>query len=862
VGELQLFRFIRGIRRAVADKFDMSYAYGAETSVGSDPYGLQTVEFRRALAQSIPAADPVAFKALGDALVMMTAWAHSQTINSNDILTGAETLAAVPAIALAEDGPLPSAIDEIDRWLVSRRDAPKAPELQTFLHGLCTERGLPVANNASMQDISRLLVSEVRWHLDRVRLGVAFMVAMHRRTSAASIESRGRLTRLAMVASLIETLAGRPLTSGEGREIFELLHRRPLVIGTDMMKAKRRVSNLARRPGVADLLVIRQTWAKYVLGELAAVEPVMPGEHKSRMVQRSNTTESSTTATTTKVSQLDRENRATQTSEISAMLSTAVHEKAGVEGWLNVDAEMPTTKVSTHVGADYSYSSDSERESASRHASEIVEGVISRVEESLTVTREQRRTDTFTDRTIHKLENPDAASVNGVYRWVDRVNLVEVVKYPNRFVFEVQIPEPAAWVRWLIRRQSAPSPGGTDPGPFPNTLMVDLISTDPASPTFYLALGRQFGADALPTPPSTVIISLQTKGPDANDGAPTSGQANDSFGLESSHEAALPDGYAASSWRATVVGIPSDYRNPAVTPRVIVAMGAGAPVRCVAAGPPWIQDQVSGTVGPINRGTIPIAVVRHDLLEYVVNFEITCVPSAEMISRWQMDVLSELRSAHERRRAAFAEMRAREDIARATLPTGANPLRNREIMITELKRLSMEMLSDSRLRGEGGMDFPNATDAPILNRAAAREAAPHIQFMEQAFEWSNMSFVFYPTYWAVETRWVDLMTLEENDPEYAAFLRSGSARVIIPARPGFEYQAQLFVDYGLIWGGGAAPGPLEPRYVSIATEIEELQRGAEDGEVIKSWSVTLPTNMVALDDTGRFPMTNPDVRLP
>lgn len=862
MAELQLFRVVRGIRRAVLGKFEMAYAFGADAAVGTDPYGLQSAEFRSSLVETLTAADPAGFKALSDALLAVTTWAHSPTISSNDILTAAETLSGVPAIALAESARLPSALDDIDSWLVSQRDAPSAAELQAFLERLCVDRGLTVPAGASLQDVSRLLVSEARWQLDRLRLAIAFIVAIQRRTSAASIESRGRLARLALVASLLETLAGRPLVKGDGREIFALLHHRPLVMGASMLKNKRRVSNLARRPGVADLLVIRQKWAKYVLGELAAVEPILPGEHKKHIVQTSNVTETATTTTSVKVSQLDKENRATQNSELSAMLSTAVREQAGVEGWLNVDAQMPATKVSTHVGGNYSYSADSERESASRQASEIVEGVISRVEESVTTTRELRRTETFTDRVVHRIDNTGTTSLNGVYRWVDRVNLVEVVKYPSRFVFEVQIPEPAAWVRWLAQRDPASSAAGVAPGPFPNNLMVDRISTDPASATYYLALGRQFGADSLPPPPATVIVALQTKGPDPNEPVPADVQANDSFGLEANHETAVPDGYVASSWVGTVIGIPSDYRSAGNLPRVVIAVGAGTPVRCVAAGPPWMQDQVGGAVGPINRGTIPVAIRRHDLHEYLINFEITCVPSADTIVQWQMEVLSELRAAHERRRAAFNELRAREEIARATLPIGANPIRNREVMITELKRLSIEMLSDSRLRGQGGMEFPNGTDAPILNRAAAREAAPEIQFLEQAFEWSNMSFVFYPTYWAVETRWVDLMTLEENDPEYAAFLRSGSARVIIPARPGFEYQAQLFVEYGVIWGGGAVPGPLDPGYVSIAAEIEELQRGAADGEVVKSWPVTLPTNMVALDDAGTFPMSNPDVRLP
>jgi hypothetical protein len=866
MADLQLFRDIRGIRRSVPGKFDKAYAFGGGKTVGSDPYALQSKEFYSELVSRMAAEEAVTFKAFTDVLSNLASWAHGPTLSNADIAAGAETLAASPAIALAEGVDLPSGMDDIDVWLLNQRDAPDATELKAWLTHYLLERKIEPAIDASLQDVARLVVAQLSWQMDRLRIGLAIVIAMHRSNTAEALDSRGTLSRLALVASLIETLAGKTPTPTTGKEIFALLHHRPLVFGTWLLKRKRKASNLARRPGVADLLVIRQKWAKYVLGELTHVEPVMAGEQKKRLYERTNITELNTTTTTSKLQEIDRENRSTLSSEMSAMLSSAAREQAGVEGWLNVDAQMPSTKVSTHVGADYSYSAESQRENSSRRASEIVESVVSRVEESLTSTREQRRSEKIIDRTVHKIANTGTSSMNGIYRWVDRINLVEVVRYPNRFVFEVQIPEPAAWTRWLVKRNTASANVGADPGPFPNALMADAISSDPSSPTYYLDLGRTFGADVLATPPAPLVLAEQIKAPDANEGSAPSANPGDgfyAFGLEASNRVAVPDGYFAHRWKATAMGIPSDFRDPnAAPPRVIIAVGAGAPVRCVAAGPPWLMDQIDGLVGPINRGALPIAVTRHVLLEYLINLEITCLPSAELVARWQMEVLSELRAAHERRRAAVVEERARAEMSRVTLPVATNPIRNREIMIAEIKRLSIEMLSDQRLYGRGGMEYPNPTDAPILNRAAARESAAEIQFIEQTFEWSNLSYAFYPTYWTVESRWPGLLIIEENDPEFAAFLRAGSVRVIIPVRPGFEHQALLFVEYGLIWGGGAAPGPEDEGYHSVAAEIEELQRGSVDGEVIRQWPVTLPTNMVALDEARGFPLANPDVRLP
>ena len=49
-----------------------------------------------------------------------------------------------------------------------------------------------------------------------------------------------------------------------------------------------------------------------------------------------------------------------------------------------------------------------------------------------------------------------------------------------------------------------------------------------------------------------------------------------------------------------------------------------------------------------------------------------------------------------------------------------------------------------------------------------------------------MSWVFYPYYWAARKGLARPRSHGvANDPEFERFLRSGSARVILPARPGF-----------------------------------------------------------------------------
>ena len=79
-----------------------------------------------------------------------------------------------------------------------------------------------------------------------------------------------------------------------------------------------------------------------------------------------------------------------------------------------------------------------------------------------------------------------------------------------------------------------------------------------------------------------------------------------------------------------------------------------------------------------------------------------------------------------------------------------------------------------------------------------------MQFLEQAFEWENLTHVMYPYFWAEAKRWPDLLAGRSADSEYQAFLRAGSARVVLPVRPGYEGAADWFICTGFPWAGAGA----------------------------------------------------------
>ena len=150
---------------------------------------------------------------------------------------------------------------------------------------------------------------------------------------------------------------------------------------------------------------------------------------------------------------------------------------------------------------------------------------------------------------------------------------------------------------------------------------------------------------------------------------------------------------------------------------------------------------------------------------------------------------------------------------------------------------------------------------PVTQLDTAAVAAPVVQFLEQAFEWDNMTYVMYPYFWTDRDRWRDLQPLDSDDPSFLQFLRSGSARVVLPARPAFEWAVLYFSIFGEPWFGGPPPIPGDPLYVSVAQEIQDQLGAPDDGEPGDLWEVKLPTALVWIDPDSNLPKCNTARRL-
>jgi hypothetical protein len=92
-----------------------------------------------------------------------------------------------------------------------------------------------------------------------------------------------------------------------------------------------------------------------------------------------------------------------------------------------------------------------------------------------------------------------------------------------------------------------------------------------------------------------------------------------------------------------------------------------------------------------------------------------------------------------------------------------------------------------------------------------------VRFINQAIEWENVVTYLYSYFWDLPMSWAFIRELRHADATRQAFLRAGSARVVLTVRKGWEAKWLRFTQDGTI-DADITQGTTGP-YLSIAQEI-------------------------------------------
>jgi len=599
--------------------------------------------------------------------------------------------------------------------------------------------------------------------------------------------------------------------------------------------------NPIRPAGVGDLLVVREEMLGYERTQIAYIENVMASEKRDRQHRKLDRITETTVSETETTEQATRDLQSSQRSEISEEISRTVSESMSLAAGVQVSAKYGPV-VSVDASTDFAY--DTAREEAATSASNFAQEVI---DKSVTTVSE-RRLSSIT-RTVlaeteetnsHGFDNTTGARhIVGVYRWLDQRWRAQVMNYGRRLLMEFNVPQPAHL--FLDAQQAGRQVKVLLQKPRPFDIAADSVKEEN-----YLGYAALFGAGNLPPPPpATMKIDTTVQLPETFKGK----IKGDDYNIKTHiGTVPVPPGYLATWVRvdAQSMRFLKDNNDRPSSLKVIVGNRV---MDC-------LDDEGYGEIDSIAE-TVDIAAYAYDVAASVLAIRITATRTDAHYQQWQLDCWAKMKEANERAWTAYnAEVASKQNIQNAML-ADTSPDTQRDLERTELKRGSLELLTQQHfvdfnsLVGSGAVYGVKDIDVP-----EALKDGRIVSFFEQAFEWEQMTYLFYPYFWGDKSKWKETLNLTDSDPGFAAFLAAGSSRVQVPVRPGFERAIAYYLATGRIWMGRDAPVIGSPLYVPIVEEIAEAKDSSLDNAKPygEPWEYTVPTSLVVLDpDASAIP---------
>jgi hypothetical protein len=663
--------------------------------------------------------------------------------------------------------------------------------------------------------------------------------------------------------------------------------------------------NDIRPVGVGDLKVVKQWLTAYRPGEISHVHNVMKGEDRTRDHRRLERSEESFSLTTERAEDVTSESQSTERFEVKKETENVVSTMLNVHANANMTYNNSLAMITASAGGGFSYSTNSEDHTrvAQNFARDVVSKAVERVESRTVQQRSTVLTFETEEKNLQKFLNDGDEHISGMYRWIDKVYTAQVFNYGERLMFEFLVPEPAAfWVESRIQayvhQVEVPQP----PFPEPERGTATLPFTwDKITPEMFGALKIQYDLKDLDYPVRNRTVPVRNK--------QTRDRTFKEVGINKENvtrafDCEIADAAGYEITEVNIVGhIEFAAKNPVNSYRLTLndkvvytdpaAKAGGHPA------PGWVTAE-DGPIALTGTDAAMTLSFTGSLEDYDLLISVRLVLPGASLEQFQRSVHALILSILQRRlderyleeKQAFdakmseytnrkAQLRA---IAVRDLVTGESEAANRLVINEEIKKHCLTMIakefdSDTSQDVLGKLDgmtergvcaefrhmeikekagerttigYPireYLTDYPSIELAVARKKATLVQFLEQAFEWDRISYLFYPYFWAQEKKWVELMHRRDDaDPTFSAFLRAGMARVLVAVRPGYERAVPHYLGSRQPWGfRGAQPVIGQRLFVALHEEIRRQQDdrtgGRPEGE---PWTYTVPTSLVYL----------------
>ncbi|MEM7084917.1 MAG: hypothetical protein AAF489_01965 [Bacteroidota bacterium] len=674
-------------------------------------------------------------------------------------------------------------------------------------------------------------------------------------------------------------------------------------------------SGIIKNIGIANLMVVKQHILRYEATEISYIENVMKGESRSKEHRFLDRFEETFIREKESTKETEVEKELKERFEMNRETSKTIEEDHKLSADLSISASYgPTLSIQSDLGYSFEHSESFDQSASSTYAKDVMDRSLEKVTERV---REERITKILKENeTInkHAFENgpsdfystADIDHISGIYQFVDKIYKAQVFNYGKRQMFDLMIPEPASFLHFLNKRGEAEGLSEIDKvpkfdiSPFEIEYEANHLITGLGleQTRHYSNLIKAYKANGVKLHPSPKTFTFNHEEPagDTGDGSLTSDEGP--FPVSPKViEVEIVSGYIPRTINISIIGstdrvdtvqfyfvIGSDEKQ--IVDRRIPhypdygirshRRGAGAHERVTFTGklggmhelelPPTfsVDDQ-----NKLYIGYFPVESANH-----IINGEVHCEPSPELIKEWQLETFDIITSAYQDRlleyESKMAQLKLDEqgregnDLKKYGVP----PSKQKQVILTELKKHAISIFTDNYYQEAVFQsnyplyDAASEHEPPKIDRIKAKAQGDFIRFFEHAFEWSQMQYAFYPYFWSKVDNWTNRFKETDINYEYEQFLQAGSARLVLSVRPGYEKAVNHFLENNEIWLGEGAPEIENPLYLSIIDEIKEASGNLEqDPEPVgEPWEVRLPTSLIKLRKQESLPSweENPD----
>ena len=594
---------------------------------------------------------------------------------------------------------------------------------------------------------------------------------------------------------------------------------------------------------------LEMTPAGIVRGELVGTVPLAPLEQTTVTQTEWSTTRTDFTSMVDQLSQQSTESKSTDSNELasSTEAKSSHSSKTSVSG--SVSAGIPGF-VSASVSPSFE-SQDQNSSSATastKHAQSTTKAAASSAKQEHKVTISTSTASGTSASTARILRNPSPTQPIRVdyYGFMTRWH-VALYRYALRMTYDLVVPEPGAALRSTYRELAQLQQQATQQ--FTPPFTYAQITPERYDDETLLNLAAELGADLTP-PPQPVTLQVQPG---------TSGQAqthssDPQFVDSAAIEIDLPTGYEIDAITLELTAGTESLTSGLGTMTIV---GYPGPIKLPPLGTGQLfeqrvaLDQDPGSPGQQfmhgMSGSPKILCTFQNMNPVFLYFKVCAKPSQQTVDQWRSSTYASLSNAAQTAYYARQQTLASEISMLQAQINGVDDLTLRqeeheEIMKAALRwllgptfdfmpasvgkllrspappRIEGVVVEDGNSASDWGMTAEEPTAVNQAEWTVVNQYEQWVRFVHEAIDWDNLVYLTYPYFWDIPSAWENIRNIRHGDAQRQAFLRAGSARVVLTVMPGWETSWVQAVEGGDI---GTSHVPADHPYMTIAQEIQD-----------------------------------------